>query len=722
METLKSTDIQWLKILRRTFVTLVLLIVVLVLLLLLGYQLLPVRQLQWSGIAVSWQQIRLAEMSLQTGKGEQWWDVQISGLEIGWRGWPLPSVRAQQLQLAPVMNVADQTPTASPAATGTVPAESPTAEADSNTSTKFQIPQFPELNVPVWLPGRIEIPHLLLQLPCQTRKQLCQLQGALLTSREASKHVIDLQLQGDGQQVQLQMNLRTQEQRLAQLNIRQLNLQLDVKALAAAGWIQGLPAGLVPENIQLQLSGYWQTDEVQLTLLQPLVVAFSFLSPAGEAAQLQLPAAQLQLQTGSLQCAGAHWQQCQLQLDAKAEVQKLQHPLLKTADWQWQGQAFGPLTALQLSGTIQNQQALKVTYQATSSPTAISMRWQLADLFFLAGNPLQITRLWPELLELQRGKISAEGELQLQLPGGQLNQLRVNAKLNELAGIYDRTAFAGLTVQLLLEADPRSFTLQLPELGLRQLNHGFQAGPARLAAQYRADWSAPASGDVRLAQAQIGMFGGQLALGETQFNLQQPNIEFRLLVRQMQLAALLKQHPSGQLLGEGVFSGTVPLRYQRTPPASGTAVSSKATAASLAQWQVLGGSLQAEAPGGRLQYQYQPVPGQKASGMDLAFEALSDFRYQTLASTVDLQPDGKVLLQVKLHGFNPKLQQGRPVHFNINVEEDLPALLTSLQLSSQISDKVRQRIQQKIQQQNQQKAKQQNQQKPAAKPASEKSQ
>ena len=55
----------------------------------------------------------------------------------------------------------------------------------------------------------------------------------------------------------------------------------------------------------------------------------------------------------------------------------------------------------------------------------------------------------------------------------------------------------------------------------------------------------------------------------------------------------------------------------------------------------------------------------------------------------------------KYHEFNPMLQQGRPVHFNINVEEDLPALLTSLQLFGQISDKVRQRIQQNIQRQNQ---------------------
>lgn len=664
------------------------LILVLILLLVVGYQLLPVRQLQWSGFSVSWQQLRLAELSLQAGKNEQWWDIRVQQLEIGWRGWPLPSIAAQQLQLLPVITT--------PTAPATLPSVATAA------STEFQLPDWPELRVPAWLPQQLHISKLLLQLPCQAQRQLCQLTGSLDASDEAGKQSIDLQLQGDGQQLQLQLDLRTEQLQLAQLQIRQLAIQLDLKALADAGWIPGLPPGLRPENIRLQLSGNWQADELQLTLLQPLLVDFSYQAADEPKDGAQVAAAQLQLQSGHLQCRQIHWQQCELQLDATAGLQQFRHPLVAASDWQWRGQVQGRLNALKLIGSLQNSQALKVAYQATLSSSALTVQWQLADLFFLAGNPLQVFKFWPELLELQRGKIAASGELQFQLSGRQLQQVQVQTQLSELYGIYDRTSFSGLSAQLSLEGDPRSFSLKLPELTLKELSHGFQAGPARVAGQYRADWSEPGAGEVRLVQAQMGIFGGQLALQAMQFQLQQPSIDFRVAVQQMQLADLLKQHPSGQLLGEGVMSGIIPLRYQQTPVATVLPQSTNTNEASakvLAQWQVAGGHLQAEAPGGRLQYQYQAVPGQKASGMDLAWQALSDFRYQTLASTVDLQPDGKVLLQVKLHGFNPKLQQGRPVHFNINVEEDLPALLTSLQLSGKISDLVRQRIQQKIQQQ-----------------------
>jgi hypothetical protein len=659
--------------------------------------LLPVRQMQWSGITIGWQQLRLAELSFQTGQDAQWWDVRVQQLEIGWRGWPLPFAGAQQLQLMPVIT----TPAAEPA---TSPAVASAASAE------FQLPGWPDITIPNWLPQRLQISALLLQLPCRAPRQLCQLTGSFETSRDAGKQDIDLQLQGDGQQVQLQLDLRLQQLQLTRINIRQLAIHLDLKALADAAWIPGLPAGLLPENIQAQLAGYWQADELQLTLLQPMQVEFSYQAPTAPNAGVQLASARLRVESGQLQCMQIRWQQCQLQLDATAELQQFQHPLLAASDWQWHVQALGQLTALKLSGSLQNPQALKVTYQATLSPSALTLQWQLADLFFLAGNPLQIIQLWPELLQLQRGKMSATGELQLQLPSGQLNQVIVNAQLNELYGIYDRTTFGGVSTLLSLEGDPRSFTLKLPELSLKQLSHGFQAGPARAAGQYRADWSAPRDGEVRLTQAQMGIFGGQLALEQMQFKLQQPSIEFRFAVQQIQLAELLKQYPSGQLLGDGVMSGIIPLRYQQMPvvgplPQSAGQKITTTSGQTLAQWQVAGGSLHAEAPGGRLQYQYQALPGQTASGLDLAWQALSDFRYQTLASTVELQPDGKVLLQVKLHGFNPKQQQGRPVHFNMNVEEDLPALLTSLQLSGKISDLVRQRIQQKIQQQAIEKAK-----------------
>ena len=751
LATSKKLDYQWLQILRRSVAVLVVLLTVLILLMVFLYQWLPVRQLQWSGVSIGSQQIRVAALSFGLGQVQQGWEVQLKGLEIGWRGWPLPWLKAQQLQLRPVLPAVNNAPSSSAMTSATTEAQ--------------QLPAFPVVHIPDWLPQRIEIPHLMLQLPCQSRPQFCQLQGELQSIRLQSAHQAEqtqlaLQMQRDGQHVRLQLSLESAEQVLQQLNIEMLAVQLDVKALADGAWIPGLPAGLLPDIIQLQLSGVWQAEALRLNLLAPLVVNFRVQPTGNPVTGFVLPAVELTVASGQLDCLSLSWQQCQINLNASAFFRQLTHPLLQPSDWTWHGQAVGTLAALKLNGVMKNPQSLQVTYDAELSPSAVKLQWQLADIFLLAGNPLQITKLWPALLELQGGKITAQGQFQLQLPQIRMAQIQLTAQLKELKGVYDRTTFAGLSTELLLEGDPKSFVLQLPKLKLSQLQHGFQAGPAQLDLHYRADWSAPTHGEVRLAEAQLGMFGGQLTLALVQFQLQQPTVEFQLGVHQIQLAALLQQHPSAQLMGDGIISGTIPLRYQQVvarqsnsePTQSANSaltadpqrvsdkhsVGSSNSSTMLAQWQVLGGSLAAEPPGGRLQYQTQAVAGQPPSGMDIAWQALSDFRYQTLASTVELQPDGKVLLQVKLHGFNPKLQQGRPVHFNINLEEDLPALLTSLQLSGQISDKVRQRIQAKLQQQALQKAglvneqlnkqnTQQNtqpktQQKPAAKSAIDKSQ
>lgn len=84
--------------------------------------------------------------------------------------------------------------------------------------------------------------------------------------------------------------------------------------------------------------------------------------------------------------------------------------------------------------------------------------------------------------------------------------------------------------------------------------------------------------------------------------------------------------------------------------------------------------------------------------MKVVLDALNDFHYSVLASDVSYNNQGQLILTLNLQGSNPALEGGRAINLNINLEEDIPALITSLQLSSKISDKIKQRVQQRIQQ------------------------
>ena len=75
---------------------------------------------------------------------------------------------------------------------------------------------------------------------------------------------------------------------------------------------------------------------------------------------------------------------------------------------------------------------------------------------------------------------------------------------------------------------------------------------------------------------------------------------------------------------------------------------------------------------------------------------LEDFHYDLLGSSLDYDQSGTLRLGMRLQGRNPAIEQGRPIHFNINLEEDIPTLLASLQLTDKVNEIIKQRVQQRM--------------------------
>ena len=75
---------------------------------------------------------------------------------------------------------------------------------------------------------------------------------------------------------------------------------------------------------------------------------------------------------------------------------------------------------------------------------------------------------------------------------------------------------------------------------------------------------------------------------------------------------------------------------------------------------------------------------------------LQNFHFSVLSAGVSYSKEGQLLLALKLEGNNPDFEKGRAVNFSINLEENLPAMITSLQLSGQVSELVKKRVQQRL--------------------------
>ena len=137
----------------------------------------------------------------------------------------------------------------------------------------------------------------------------------------------------------------------------------------------------------------------------------------------------------------------------------------------------------------------------------------------------------------------------------------------------------------------------------------------------------------------------------------------------------LEQQPS--LTGEGVLSGKLPFRFEG------------------AKLWIKNGKITSNGKGYIRYHANQKVQSFAATntGLGIALKVLEDFHYKLLSIGVTYDPNGDLLLKNNLSGKNPAWQQGQPIDFSINIEENLLQLLKTLQFSDSLNEKIQEKFQ-----------------------------
>ncbi|MDX5297429.1 MAG: YdbH domain-containing protein, partial [Gammaproteobacteria bacterium] len=413
------------------------------------------------------------------------------------------------------------------------------------------------------------------------------------------------------------------------------------------------------------------------------------------ARQLTHPLLQMdrvRIQPGALVLSGTP-QDLRMQAPLDVQVGQLRAPHVHAQGWRWQGPvtlqwtqnpSARNLSTQNLSwhakGVVRADSGLSLSLDARHTPDGAEIALTLQDLFLRAGNPLARTLVaWPALLELNNGRLNARATLKL---GGIAPVMDAQLDIKGAAGIYDRAAFEGLTAQAQVQWDARTLRLNLPALDLVRLDVGVPIGPMRLQADYQATPQTLASGTLSWTQARAGLLGGQVMLAPGQRRLDAQDEPLTLQLTGLELEQLFRLYPAEDLAGQGTVDGSLPLRIGP----QGVSVAA--------------GELQAREPGGRLLLRSPRIQalGRSNPGMQLVVQSLEDFHYAVLRSGVSYDENGKLLLTLRLEGRNPSVEGGRPIHFNITLEEDLPALLASLQLTDTVSETIKKRVQERMRQ------------------------
>ena len=267
-------------------------------------------------------------------------------------------------------------------------------------------------------------------------------------------------------------------------------------------------------------------------------------------------------------------------------------------------------------------------------------------------------------------------------PGPTLQSGSATITLEQLSGQYENIVVQGLTTTLHLQTAGTD-TLTMPEAA-RVTIAAVQTGVevTDLSLELQLGLTPPATLPwVALRNISAAVFGGQLTSEGAQFDVAHLDQTLVIKAAQLDLQQLLHLEQQKGLEGTGVLDGSIPVHLTSTGV------------------QVDNGVLEARPPGGVLRYHPALETAQDGtpseSQLSFVLQALSNLHYNVLKLEVQYKEDGTLNLAARLEGKNPDWQQGRPVHLNLTVQENIPALLKTLRIVQGIEQSLQEHLQQR---------------------------
>ena len=277
---------------------------------------------------------------------------------------------------------------------------------------------------------------------------------------------------------------------------------------------------------------------------------------------------------------------------------------------------------------------------------------------------------WPFPVDVQSGSIDAEAELNWLMDGDEVilsGKTRVGA--TSLAGSYDEIAFTGFATELVTDVDTRAGHTFLPSsLQLAVLDIGLRLEDLRAEFQIAPDLST-----VNVENVFVQMLGGAISVKPFSYSFGADENHVILNLDSIQLPLMMALADFESITIEGSASGNLPVSF----------INEHIT--------IDGGRLESDAPGGSIRY--AATGGSSVdSQVGLVTRALSNFEFDSLTTDVAYTKDGDLLLRMRLEGVNPDMDASQPIILNLDLENNVPQLLQSLQATRSIQEIFEKRV------------------------------
>lgn len=211
----------------------------------------------------------------------------------------------------------------------------------------------------------------------------------------------------------------------------------------------------------------------------------------------------------------------------------------------------------------------------------------------------------------------------------------------------------------------------LPDVSLASVDPGVPITEIRTGISTRGDL-------VNLSATNGNLLGGAFAIAPFAYDMAGGDATLKVDLHGLDLGAVLALEGK-DLYGEGRLDGQIPVNI----------VDDVIT--------VKGGTLR-NTGAGVIRLASSLAQSVNQPGLDFALRALEDFHYETLEADIDYDVKGDLLAAIRLRGRNAKIEKGRPIHYNLNISENLPTLLASLRLQDEVNERVEKRVEKRVQQ------------------------
>jgi hypothetical protein len=173
-------------------------------------------------------------------------------------------------------------------------------------------------------------------------------------------------------------------------------------------------------------------------------------------------------------------------------------------------------------------------------------------------------------------------------------------------------------------------------------------------------------------------FGGGMVIDDLVYDLNRPASSFVVRLQGIDPAGILSVYPVRGLEVSGLVEGTIPVSF--TP--EGVTVKD--------------GMLRNAGSSGIIRYLPPEQSGLEQSGLTAyALKVLEEFKYDLLQAAIHYSPDGTLEVNFKLQGKNEQLDPERPMHLNVNTEQNLLSLLRSFEYSNRLEKEMDTRARQR---------------------------